>query len=305
MSATGIESLAARRAGRPDANAPELAADERRERLHLFGLSLPALLVIGIVAFLPTAWLFWLSFIDEGSFSLAHYERMVREASYLRIFWSTFEISAVVTVIAILLGYPLAYLLSQLSERAASLLLILVLVPFWTSLLVRTYAWLVLLQRRGVINDWLQGLGLVDAPLRLVHNYTGTLIGMTHIMLPFLILPTYAALRTIDRDYLKAAASLGASPLRAFWTVFFPLSLPGLMAGALLVFVLCLGFYVTPALLGGGRVLLVSMKIQQNAGMYFEWGAASAMGVILLVATLGIFWGLGRLVSLDRVMGER
>ncbi len=190
------------------------------------------------------------------------------------------------TGICILVGYPLAYFLAQLPTRAANLCLIAVLLPFWTSLLVRTYAWLVLLQRQGLINDWAISLGLWDEPLKLVHNMTGTLIGMVHIMLPFLVLPLYGAMRAIDRDYLRASANLGASPARAFWTVFVPLSLPGLFAGALIVFVLCLGFFVTPAVLGGGRVIMVSMQIATNIELFVNWGAASALGVVLLPADL-------------------
>ena len=195
--------------------------------------------------------------------------------------------------------------MSQLPRHAANLCLVLVFIPFWTSLLVRTYAWLVLLQRKGLINSWLLDLGLIDAPIRLVHNYTGTVIGMLHIMLPFLILPTYNALKSIDRTYLLAAANLGATPARAFWTVFFPLSMPGVIAGSLLVFILCLGFYVTPALLGGGKVTMVSMQIQQNAALYFDWGAASALGVVLLAATILLFLVVARSLSLEKLMGGR
>ncbi len=283
-------------------NARELRADERRERFSILGLSFPALILVTLLVFLPVGWLFWLSVIDGGELSLIHYRRLA-DATHFRIFYVTFEISILVTVLALLLGYPLAYLMSQLPPRWAGICLIFVLIPFWTSLLVRTYAWLVLLQRRGVINQTLQDLGLIDAPLRLVHNYTGTVIGMLHIMLPFMILPLYAALRTVDPNYMRAASNLGAGPVRAFWTVFFPLSLPGVFAGSLLVFILSLGFYVTPALLGGGRVMMVSMKIQQNAGLYFDWGAASALGVVLLVVTLFIFWVLSRFMRVERVFG--
>ena len=283
-------------------NAAELRSDERRERFSILGLSFPALALVTLLVFLPVGWLFYLSVIDAGELSLIHYRRLA-DATHFRIFYITFEISILVTVLALLLGYPLAYLMSQLPPRWAGICLIFVLVPFWTSLLVRTYAWLVLLQRRGVINQTLMDLGLIDAPLRLVHNYTGTVIGMLHIMLPFMILPLYASLKTVDRNYMRAASSLGASPVRAFWTVFFPLSLPGVLAGSLLVFILSLGFYVTPALLGGGRVMMVSMKIQQNAGLYFDWGAASALGVVLLVVTLFIFWVLSRFMRVERVFG--
>lgn len=283
-------------------NAVGLRADEVRERYSLLGLSAPAMFLVGLVVFIPVGWLFWLSVIDGGELSLAHYRR-IADATHFRIFYVTFEISILVTVLALLLGYPLAYLMSQLPPRWAGLCMIFVLIPFWTSLLVRTYAWLVLLQRRGLINETLQDWGLIDAPLRLVHNYTGTVIGMLHIMLPFMILPLYAGLRSVDANFMRAASNLGASPVRAFWTVFFPLSLPGVIAGSLLVFILSLGFYVTPALLGGGRVMMVSMKIQQNAGLYFDWGAASALGVVLLVITFVIFWVLGRFMRIERLFG--
>lgn len=285
--------------------AAALARDARRERRSALALALPALLLVGLVALLPTAWLFGLSLVEGESLSLAHYRRLLTEESYRRIFWTTFEIAAVVTLLAAVLGYPLAYWLARLPERWAGLGLVLVLVPFWTSLLVRTYAWLVLLQRRGLVNQWLLALGLIEEPLRLVHNWTGTVIGMLHILLPFLVLPTYASLKAIDPAYPAAAASLGASPVRAFWTVLFPLSLPGFLAGCLLVFVLALGFYVTPAILGGGRVLMVAMKVQENAGLYLDWGAASALAVVLLLATLLIFALLARLVPIERLLVGR
>jgi ABC-type spermidine/putrescine transport system permease subunit I len=285
-------------------NAAGLKADARRERFALFGLSLPALLLVIVTMILPVGWLFWLSFLaDDGSLSLVHYARLVEQPSYARTFRATFEISALATGLCIVLGYPLAYVLSQLPTRAANLCMIGVLMPFWTSILVRTYAWLVLLQRQGLINTWGIKLGLWDEPLALVHNLTGTVIGMVHIMLPFLILPLYGSMRAIDRDYLKAAANLGASPVRAFWMVFFPLSLPGLLAGTLIVFILCLGFYVTPAVLGGGKVIMVANRIANDIEIFFNWGAASALGVVLLALTFLILWAASRLVRLDRIFG--
>ena len=283
-------------------NALGLRRDALRERLVLFGLGAPALALVTIAMLIPIAWLFGLSFLaDDGTLSLEHYRRMIEQPSYYRTFLMTFEISILTTAICIAFGYPLAYVLSQMPQRAANLCLILVLLPFWTSLLVRTYAWLVLLQRQGLINTWGIKLGLWDAPLALVNNLNGTLIGMVHIMLPFLVLPLYGSLRAIDRDLLKAAANLGAGPVRAFWSVFFPLSMPGLAAGALIVFILCLGFYVTPAVLGGGKVIMVSNRIANDIELFFNWGAASALGVILLVMTLAFLFGASRLMRLDRV----
>ncbi|WP_285670833.1 ABC transporter permease [Paralimibaculum aggregatum] len=281
-----------------------MARDGRAERLALLGLASPALLLVLVILVVPVAWLFYVSFIGaDGSFSLENYERMINRKSYARIFYTTFEISFLTTGICILIGYPLAYFLSQLPPRVANLCLITVLLPFWTSLLVRTYAWLVLLQKSGLVNEWGISAGLWEEPLKLVHNTTGTLIGMVHIMLPFLVLPVYSAMRAIDRRYLMAAANLGAGPVRAFWTVFAPLSLPGLFAGSLIVFVLCLGFFVTPAVLGGGKVIMVSMKIASNIELFVNWGAASALGVVLLVTTLVILWVAARFVALERLAG--
>ena len=287
-----------------DIYADGLRRDERLERLKLFGLSSPAILLVLVILVIPVGWLFFVSFIGaDGQFSMENYERMITRKSYFRIFITTFKISLFATALCIPIGYPLAYFMSQLPNRIANLCMITVLLPFWTSLLVRTYAWLVLLQKRGLVNDWAISLGLWDEPIKMVHNMTGTLIGMVHIMLPFLILPVYSAMKQIDRDLLKAASNLGASPRRAFWTVFFPLSTPGLFAGALMVFVLCLGFFVTPAVLGGGKVIMVSMKIVSNIELFVNWGAASALGVVLLTLTVLVLWIASRFLNLENIAG--
>ena len=275
------------------------------ERLTFFGLTLPYLIMVTALIVIPVGWLFYLSFIGrDGSVSFENYERMMKSKAYIRIFLTTFKISILTTIICAAIGYPLAYFMSQLSRKWANICMIGVLIPFWTSLLVRTYAWLVLLQKKGLLNNMAIEMGLISEPIKIVHNTTGTLIGMVHIMLPFLILPLYANMRAIDKDALKAASSLGATPTRAFWTVFFPLSLPGLLAGLLIVFVLCLGFYVTPAILGGGRVIMAAMKISSNIELYFSWGAASALGVVLLVVTGIILFIASKLVSMDQ-LGNR
>ncbi len=275
-----------------------------REKWLLLGLSVPAMLLVLIVMVLPVGWLFYLSFIgSDGTFSMENYARMLESKSYTRIFITTFKVSFLTTAICIAIGYPLAYFLSQLPARAANICLLAVLLPFWTSVLVRTYAWLVLLQRKGLINTWGIEAGLWSEPLPLVHNLTGTLIGMVHIMLPFLVLPLYSSMKAIDPDFLKAASNLGARPVQSFQQVFFPLSLPGLFAGSLIVFVLCLGFFVTPAVLGGGKVIMVSNQITNNIELFFNWGAASALGVVLLVVTLLILFVASKLLPLDNVMG--
>ena len=288
-------------------NEKALRAQDAGEQRLLLSLATPAMLVVVAVVFIPVGWLFYLSFVgSDGQFSLENYARMLRYKSYARVFVTTFQVSILTTLICILIGYPLAYFLAMLPARLAGFFMLAVLLPFWTSLLVRTYAWLVLLQKKGILNDFALSIGLWDTPIKLVHNLTGTLIGMAHIMLPFLVLPLYGSMRKIERDLMHAAANLGASPVQSFWQVYFPLSLSGMVAGALIVFVLCLGFYVTPAVLGGGRVIMVSTQITAILENQYDWGAASALGVVLLVATLVILFAATRLLKLDvALFGKR
>lgn len=284
-------------------NEKPLMLQEAREQWTLLGLATPAILVIVAIILIPVGWLFYLSFVgSDGQFSLEHYQKMIAYKSYARVFVTTFQVSLLTTLICILIGYPLAYFLSLLPPRLAGIFMLAVLLPFWTSLLVRTYAWLVLLQKKGILNDFAIYMGLWETPVKLVHNLTGTLIGMAHIMLPFLVLPLYGAMRKIERDMMYAAANLGASPVQAFWKIFFPLSLSGMVAGSLIVFVLCLGFYVTPAVLGGGRVVMVATQITAILEHQFDWGAASALGVVLLFATLIILYAAARLLKFDAVL---
>ncbi len=288
-------------------HAAALRQQNRFEQWSLLGLAAPALVVIVLVILIPVGWLFYLSFLgDNGQLSFENYQKMLKYKSYARTFMTTFQVSFLTTLICILIGYPLAYFLAQLPGRIAGLFMLTVLLPFWTSLLVRTYAWLVLLQRKGILNDFAIQIGLWDSPVKLVHNMTGTLIGMAHIMLPFLVLPLYNAMKNIDRDLMQAASNLGATPTRAFWQVYFPLSMPGMVAGSLIVFVLCLGFYVTPAVLGGGRVIMVATQITAILENQYDWGAASALGVVLLVATVLVLVLAARLFKLDSALfGKR
>ena len=278
-------------------------SSERTEALQLMGLTLPGFALVATLVLVPMIWLFWLSLRNSAGYTFEHYERLLHP-SFTATLRTTYELSFLVTAICIVLGYPLAYLMTQVKEKMATFLMVLVLFPIWTSLLVRCYAWLVLLQRKGLINTGLIDLGIIDVPLRLVHNFTGTAIGMVHIMLPFMVLPLYGSMRAISRDYVHASASLGATSVETFYKIFVPLSLPGLAAGTIIVFVLCLGFYVTPALLGGGRVMMWSMQIERNVSIYADWGAASALGVVLLASTLGILCLVGRLIGFNRIVGD-
>jgi putative spermidine/putrescine transport system permease protein len=211
------------------------------------------------------------------------------EAAFSDILLRTFHMSAVVTLIALLLGYPLAYWLSTLNERKANVLLILVLLPFWTSVLVRIAAWIVLLQNNGLINRFLQFLGVTDTPLALLFNRTGVIIAMVHILLPFMILPLYSVMKSVPPNYLRAAISLGSAPLAAFFRVYLPQTYPGVAAGGLLVFITCIGYYVTPALLGGAGDQMLSYYVAQYTNVEVNWGMACALGGVLLSATLVLY----------------
>ncbi|MDX1432656.1 MAG: ABC transporter permease [Gammaproteobacteria bacterium] len=213
----------------------------------------------------------------------------------------TFWISALVTVMCVLLGYPVAYLLANLPLRISNLLMILVLLPFWTSLLVRTTAWVVVLQTEGVLNDVMMFLGIIDERIQLIFNRFGVIVAMTHILLPFMILPIYSVMKTIPPSYERAARSLGATPWTAFWRVYFPQSLAGIGAGGLLVFILALGYYITPALVGGPTDQLVSYFIADHTNRSLNWGLASALGCVLLVGVLAVYLLYDKLVGIDNM----
>ena len=284
-------------------NSEALRLHKIKEQWMILGLAAPSIFSIIAIIMIPVGWLFYLSFIGNGGdFSLVNYQRMIEYKSYARVYLITFQVSILTTLLCVLIGFPLAYFLAQVPQKIAGVLMLTVLLPFWTSLLVRTYAWLVLLQKKGLLNDFAIQIGLWETPVKLVHNMTGTLIGMAHIMLPFLILPLYGAMRRIEPEMMHAASNLGAKPIQAFWKIFFPISLPGLVAGSLIVFVLCLGFYVTPAVLGGGRVVMIATQITAILENQFNWGAASALGVVLLVTTMIILYLAGRLLKLDSVL---
>ncbi|KJZ20468.1 ABC transporter permease [Loktanella sp. S4079] len=225
------------------------------------------------------------------------------EQIYLTLFWRTMLMSLTITFSCILLGYPVAWMLANLPSRKANLLMILVLLPFWTSLLVRTSAWKVLLQNQGVINDLLVWFGFVadDNRLALINNATGTIIAMTHILLPFMILPLYSVMQTIPPSYLRAAKSLGATNWTAFWRVYFPQSVPGIGAGSILVFILAIGYYITPEIVGGTKGVFISNRIAYHISSSLNWGLAAALGAILLAIVLALYWAYDRIVGIDNV----
>jgi len=248
------------------------------------------LLFVMLVAFnVPLLWLVWLGFSGKDGLTLEHYRQLVASPVYLKVLLNTFQVAAIATVVNVLIGYPLAYWMRGLSSRAQLVALSLVVLPFWVSILVRTYAWIVVLGNAGIVNRTLQWLGLTQAPVSFLYNQIGVTVGTTNILLPFLVLPLYATMLKIDPRLMQAAASLGASRWAMFWRVFFPLTLPALGAGAVLVFILTLGFYVTPAILGGGRVPMIANMLDILVNQMPRWELASAISSVLLVATLGLF----------------
>jgi putative spermidine/putrescine transport system permease protein len=221
------------------------------------------------------------------------------EAVFVRVFIRTFLISITVTLATLLLAFPLAHLIVNLRPAVAGIVLVLVLLPFWTSILVRTAAWTVILQKFGLLNDLLLWLGLIGERQELMYSRLGLIIAMTHIQLPFTLLPIYSVMRTIPPTQLRAAQSLGARPVRAFWRVYVPQVMPGILAGCLLTFILCLGYYITPALIGGASDQLISNFIANYVNVDLNWEMAAALSFVLLAFTLGLYVTMTRYLGLD------
>ncbi|MEM7172645.1 MAG: ABC transporter permease [Pseudomonadota bacterium] len=222
---------------------------------------------------------------------------------YIKLFIRTLWMSALITFLCLLLGFPISYLLATLPTKTSNLLLILVLLPFWTSLLVRTSAWIALLQQHGVINDVLVSIGIVadDARLAMIHNQLGTIIAMTHVLLPFMVLPLFSVMKTIPPSFMRAARSLGANPALAFWRVYMPQTVPGIGAGGILVFIIAIGYYITPALVGGTKGTLISNFIAYHMSVSLNWGLAAALGVILLGLILFLYIIYDKVVGIDNM----
>src|SRR5882724_9702452 len=266
---------------------------------------LSLLLVAPLLALLAFGFLYPVGRLIAGSFfnphfSLGEYARVFEEPLYLRVLWRTMEVAFVVTLLAFLLGYPVAYAMAKLKGRWAAIVAACVLIPLWTSVLVRSYAWIVLLQRNGIINNALTDAGLISEPLRLLYTPGAVTLAMTHVLLPFMILPIYGALRSIPDELPRAARNLGAGSAQAFLNVILPLSLPGVFAGSLMTFILALGFYITPALVGGARTLMMATLIGQQTTELLDWPFAGALSLVLLGATILLAIAFRRLLSLNR-----
>ena len=265
----------------------------------------PLLILLSVFFLYPLIALFPESLIADEKFSLEHYRHFFREPLYGFILVRTIRIAAYVTVICFLIGYPVAYFLANLKNRKVSnLLMICVLLPFFTSILVRSYAWIVIFQTKGLINSIFLTLGIIEKPLSILYTEMAVIIGMVHIMLPFMILPVYSVLKNLDRNLLRAARNLGANAVKAFVRVTFPLSLPGVGAGVMFTFILSLGFFITPALLGGPKTLMISTLIEQQINRLMNWEFASAISVILLITTVIVVAVFDRIVGLDKIYKE-
>ena len=240
-----------------------------------------------------------LRFTADGSIARQEEERQI----YIHLFGRTLWLSFVITALCLLLGYPISYLMATLPVRTSNLLMIMVLLPFWTSLLVRTTCWIALLQQQGVINDLLVWAGLIDNENRLamIHNRTGTIIAMTHILLPFMVLPLYSVMKTIPPSYMRAARSLGANPFTAFVRVYMPNTVAGVGAGSILVFIIAIGYYITPALVGGTSGTLISNFIAHHMQVSLNWGLAAALGALLLGLVLALYVLYDKLVGIDNM----
>lgn len=269
-------------------------------------LTLPAIVFLLVFFLVPLVLIGQRSiteFPTPAGSGLDNFERFFAGAANVRVLGNTFWIAGLSTVACLLLGYPYAYLMTIAPPRVAGLLLIAVLVPFWSSLLVRTYAWDVILRDTGIINSFLIGVGLVAEPVSLIRTTLGVMLGMSQILLPFMVLPLFAVMRRIDPEFTNAAANLGAPPWKAFTRIFVPLSFPGIVAGSLLVFVLALGFYITPALLGSPKDTMISQFIAHQVQQRLDWGMGSAMAVILLGVTMTVLLVASRFVRLKDVFG--
>jgi putative spermidine/putrescine transport system permease protein len=279
------------------------------KRVSTFGgswvLLLPAIGLLVVVFLAPLVWFYIQSLSSIGTFSeiVEQFVAVLGSKAVLTALSSTNWISLLVTLLVLILSYPLAYYLATHSDWRFSLILFCIVVPYFTSVIVRTYSWMVLLGRNGLVNNLLLTLGVISEPLTLLYSKTGILIGMVYVLLPYMVLTLYASLKAIDPALMRAARGLGASWWFAFTRVYFPLSLHGVVSGSLIVFILALGFFITPALMGGPSDVMLAMLVERAVEVTFDWASAAIMSLLLLVATLGLYAIYYRVTDLRRMMG--
>ena len=273
-----------------------------RREAAWWGLLLPAFLLLSVFYITPILQVLAISFTEPEP-GLGNYARIGTNLSVQRVIVTTLRICAITTALALFLGYGLAYAITLATEQARRWWLLCVLVPLWISVLVRAFAWVTLLRRQGLINQTLQGAGVITEPLELVWNEFGIIVGMVHYMVPYAVLPMLASMREVEPRLLAAARGMGASRTQVFWRVFFPLSAPGLVAAGVLVFIFSLGFYITPAILGGGRTLMVAEWISLQILDLIRWGLGTMMATLLVVTILVTLAVFSRVVNMRRLFG--
>lgn len=272
--------------------------------LSRYGRVLPAFLFLGIFFVLPVSMLFGLSFLDsDGALTFEHYQRLWDKTVYMKVLGITLKTAGWTTVLCIVGGYPIAYLLATVAKTTRARLTILVLMPFWTSFLVRTFAWIVLLGRKGAVNNFLIDIGMIEQPLKMIFKFSGVMIGMSHALMPLAVLTMLSVMEGIDANLSKAGSTMGARGGQTFWRIYFPLSVPGIAAGGMLVFITSLGFFITPALLGGARDTMIVQTIIFQIKEVLNWGFAGAIGVLLMVSVLIIFFVYDKLLGLSTLSG--
>ncbi|HEY0294001.1 MAG TPA: ABC transporter permease [Bordetella sp.] len=272
-----------------------------QKNLSALVLCTPVSFFLLIFFMLPMVYVLYLSLTDPG-ITLAHYRKIFESATFLRVMFGTFRTSLIVTVVSILVGYPLAYVMATRKDRLSLFLMIAVGLSFWSGFVVRTYAWLIILGVKGPVSALFIHLG-VNPPPRVLFTTFSSVLGILHILLPYMVLSLYSVMKKIDPGHMRTAASLGSRPWSAFTEVYFPLSLPGVVNGSVLVFTICLGFYITPMLLGSSQDMMVSQLISQQIDELLAWGTASALSMVLLGVTLVLLWVYNRFVGLDRLWG--
>lgn len=287
---------------RPARRAP--SAWERQRRIATLAVLLLPVAAFAVLFVAPMAQLAVLSLDAGGGIGLANYAELARPL-YLRLILFTLQLALGVTLLCILLGYPVAYLITSLGGALARWIAAVLFVSLWLSILTRTYGWIVLLQRNGLVNQLLQSGGLTDAPLPLVYNTFGVMVGMTHLLLPFMVVALIPSLRAVDPGLVRASLSLGAPPLRTFLRVYLPLTVPGLFAGSVLVFIMAIGYFVTPAVLGGGQATTIALAIRTQVQVLLDLPLAAATSMALLVISVGALLLYERLSGVDRMFGRR
>ena len=270
----------------------------RAERVYHWLILLP-LVFLGVFFIWPLLWMIARSVL-EPTLGLSNYSKIVSDGPYLRVLWLTLKISVVVTVLCLIVGYPASAAIARSRPDRADLLTGILLIPLWTSVVIRSYAWMIFFQRNGIVNETFLTMGLIGSPLRILQTETAVYIAMVHILLPYMMLPLIANMRAIDRTLLQAGEVLGAQPLRLFLKVYLPLSVPGVTAGVSLVFITALGFFITPALLGGSTTTMISQLIEQQASTFLDWPLASALASLLLAVTATLYLTFSWITSAGR-----